>query len=371
MRVTFFLDCFANAEAGTEGQFLLLLRQLLARGIACGVYTLRGYGCLERLAPGAMVRDLGVTKMSSPAGLLAIARTLRNERRLGSRVVQTFLNDVSILVPPLSKFAGMGCVVGRRDLGFWHTPATVAALKLARHFVGAYVVNCEAVADVVSQVEGVARHRIITVTNALAKEPSHDTRAQARARLGLSSTRVVVACVANLKPLKRQDLAISALARITGDVDVELLLAGEDTAGVSSNSYLGELTGLATQLGVADRVRFLGAVADTATVWAAADAGLLVSDTEGLSNSVIEALSNGVPMICTDVGGNRELLEGGRFGHLVRANDVESLTRALRAVACDADYRARVGEDARSFALQHFSVDRMVDAYLDVYRSVG
>jgi teichuronic acid biosynthesis glycosyltransferase TuaC len=132
-------------------------------------------------------------------------------------------------------------------------------------------------------------------------------RTAAKTKLGISGPLIVT--VASLVALKRQDLIISALAKLP---DATLVLIGH---GPEEARY----RALAERLGVGGRVRFTGAIPhDQIAVWlAAADVMALASEAEGLANAWVEALACGTPLVITDVGGAREVLDRPEAGHLV------------------------------------------------------
>jgi glycosyltransferase involved in cell wall biosynthesis len=370
MRVAFFLDQFPESVGGTERQFLLLASELLKRQVQCAVYTLRGFAKLREALPDASCHDLEVTKMASVRALRRVRDALREERRSGTQVVQTFLNDVSFLVPPLSRSLGLRTVVGRRDLGFWYTPSNLRVLRVISRFVDTYAVNSEAVAKVVRDAE-TGRVPIKVIPNAIALRTSADTSVRARQTLGLRADEFVIVCVANLKPLKRQETAVEALARLSPGGPVRLLLVGADNPGATSPSYRAELEQLARSLGVEAAVTMTGSMADPAVAWACADVGVLLSDSEGLSNAALEGLMGQVPMICSAVGGNLEIIEEGVNGFLVPWRDAAAVAVAIDSLRSDPKRRLRMGASARESVLRRFHVDAMVDAYVGLYRNLG
>ena len=371
MRVAFFLDQFPESVGGTERQFLLLASELLKRQVECAVYTLRGFAKLREALPQASCHDLEVNRMASVRAFREVRNALREERRRGTRVVQTFLNDVSFLVPPLSRSVGLRTVVARRDLGFWYTPANLRVLRMVSRFVDAYAVNSDAVAAAVRKAES-ARVPMKVIPNAIALQTSQIGGAQARQTLGLRADEFVIVCVANLKPLKRQETAIAALARLSpGGPPVRLVLVGADNPGVSSPSYRGELEQLARSLGVDAAVTMTGSMAEPSVAWACADVGVLLSDSEGLSNAALEGLMSRIPMICTAVGGNLEIIEEGVNGFLVPCRDGGDVAAAIDSLRSDPERRLRMAANARDSVLRRFHVDAMVDAYVKLYSDLG
>ena len=370
MRVAFFLDQFPESVGGTERQFLLLAHELLERDVQCAVYTLRGFTNLAESLPRALCRNLEVHKMASLSAFGRLRSVLRDERRRGTRVVQTFLNDVSFLVPPLARTVGLRTVVSRRDLGFWYTPANLRVLRVVSRFVDAYAVNSEAVATVVRESE-TTRVPIKVIPNAIALQSSSHDRAQARQTLGLGADDFVIVCVANLKPLKRQETAIAALARLrAGGAPVRLVLVGADNPGATSPSYRSDLQALAQSLGVAAAVTMTGGMRDPGLAWACADVGVLLSDSEGLSNAALEGLMARVPMICTAVGGNLDIIEEGVNGFLVPCQDPAAVATAIDSLRSDPPRRARMADAARVSVLRRYHVDAMVAAYVQLYREL-
>jgi glycosyltransferase involved in cell wall biosynthesis len=97
------------------------------------------------------------------------------------------------------------------------------------------------------------------------------------------------------------------------------------------------------------------------------DAFVLPSLAEGVSNTILEAMACGLPVIATDVGGNGELVVEGRTGTLVPAADAEALARAIVAQARDPVAARAQGKAGRERVLSTFSLDAMVDGYRRLY----
>ena len=147
---------------------------------------------------------------------------------------------------------------------------------------------------------------------------------------------------------KRPDVALQALARVPG---AELDLAGDGPERES-------LQRLAGELGVVDRVRFLGYRDDVPELLAHASCLLVTSDYEGASLVVPEAMAAGVPVVATRAGGVEEVLDGG--GVVVARGDVEAVASALAAVLGDSEQAVRLGEAGRARARDRFTRERMV-----------
>ncbi|MEJ7933143.1 glycosyltransferase [Sphingobium sp. AN558] len=163
-------------------------------------------------------------------------------------------------------------------------------------------------------------------------------RAAAKAALGFEGP--VVLSVGALIPRKGQDLLVRALPLLPG---VTLLLAGQ-------GQYRRTLEGLAQQLGVERRIGFLGSVPHhkLPRVYAAADVMALASASEGLANAWVESLACGTPIVISDVGGARELLDQPQAGRIV-ARAPEAIADAIRALLADPPEPADVRASALRF----------------------
>lgn len=167
-------------------------------------------------------------------------------------------------------------------------------------------------------------------------------RSAGKKKLGVKGPLLV--CVAALIERKNQDLIIKAIAKIP---DATLIFAGMGPARA-------QFENLAQALGVADRVRFLGAVPhdQLPEIIAAADISCLVSESEGLANAWVESLASGTPLVISDVGGARELVRSEIAGHIVD-KDVDNIVKAIR----DLIENPRDQKDVKD-SVSHFSWDQ-------------
>jgi glycosyltransferase involved in cell wall biosynthesis len=363
LRVLFCLDSFEGpSTGGTESQFWTLVSLLPRERCEVALVLLRPSRYLRENPPDFPVIELGVGSMLSPLAWWRLARLAWRARRQKFCVAHMFLNDVSICLPPFLKLAGLRVIVSRRDLGFWYTPNILRALRIARRFVDRVIVNCNAVADVTVREERYPRERIDVVFNA-------HTRAHAPATVVAAGVGASIVLVANLKPIKRIEDAILALSLVRAQGhDARLTLVGKEERSAAGAAYRTQLVSLAGELGVADHVMFAGSVADPSPLIAAADVCLLCSESEGLSNAIIEYLFAGRAVVSTDVGGARDLIEHGGNGLLVTKGDVAGLAAALSTLLNDAELRARMGEHARRSALEKFTAAAMLAAHERIYR---
>ena len=176
-----------------------------------------------------------------------------------------------------------------------------------------------------------------------------------------SRRRVNVLCVARLVVRKGLDDLLQALA-LAGDCDLSLTLQG---AGPEAQA----LERLAHSLGIADRVHFNGyrPQPELPDVYAQADIFVLPSHTESCSMALLEAMSCGLPVVASQIGGNPELIEEGRGGLLVPIRSPRDLATALSTLAADPLLRARMGAYNRARIEASYSWDVVARRYLEAY----
>ncbi len=140
-----------------------------------------------------------------------------------------------------------------------------------------------------------------------------------------------------------------------------LLIAGDGPLRSSTEQ-------LATQMGVSDRVRFLGRRKDVPDLMAAADAYVMSSAWEGLPMVLLEASAAGVPIVATDVGGNNEIVRNGVSGFLVPAKNSDALADAmLRMEELSPESRRSQGLAGRDYVSKHYSLSSVVDQWEQIY----
>jgi sugar transferase (PEP-CTERM/EpsH1 system associated) len=158
--------------------------------------------------------------------------------------------------------------------------------------------------------------------------------------------------------------AFAALTRLPLGERLRLVIVG-------GGPLLGELQRLVAELGVAGQTWLPGPLSDVPSVMRWCDVFVLSSLSEGISNTILEAMACGLPIVATRVGGNVELVDEGRMGELFEPGDVAALAGLLERYAADPAWRGAHAALARQRAVEVFGLQAMVDRYQAVYEGFG
>ena len=175
----------------------------------------------------------------------------------------------------------------------------------------------------------------------------------------------VVGTVGRLSPVKHQRLLVDAFVRLAALPDVDasrlrLVIAGDGPDRAALDAQV-------AASGLADRIWMTGSRDDVPALMADFDVFVLPSLAEGISNTILEAMGCGLPVVATRVGGNGELVDDGRTGLLVASDDAAAMADALRRYATNVGRVSADGAAARVRATSQFSIDAMVARYADLY----
>ena len=179
----------------------------------------------------------------------------------------------------------------------------------------------------------------------------------------LSAADVVIGSVGRLAPVKNYPLLLRAMARLPALPPSRLLLVGDGPEGPS-------LQALAAELGLADRVQFAGHRDDVAQALREMDVFVLPSTSEGMSNTLLEAMAAGVAAVASDAGGNGEIIVPEVSGLLFPSADVAALAAQLGRLISDPGLRGKLARAAATRVKVEFSIDAMIRRYEQLYRRV-
>jgi len=287
----------------------------------------------------------------------ALRRILRKER---TDLIYTFSHPNTVIFASLARQLGLV----RRVVVSYHAMGDTGGTRQVVPFLlpmlrraDALLAVAEIQKDYLVRVEGLPRERIRVVHNGVDtdryRRPSADERAATRREFGFDEGAVVLVTVATLKALKRIDSLIGVAAGLRREGHaVQVLVVGE-------GPERGSLEALASRLGVSDHVVFAGMRDDVERVLRAADVFVLCSRTEAFPNVVLEAMATGLPVVATDVGSVREMVDAGESALVVDPNDDTALHAAVRDLVLNPARREAFGMRGRRIVEERFKLDSM------------
>jgi len=352
-------------RAGAEHQMTLLASRLdRSRFTPAVVCLTRGGPLEERLRRAGVPYDVLGKRRRFDVRVMRALRRVMGERR--PRVVHTWLFTANAY----GRRAALGCgvpvvVASERCVDEWRKRWQ---RRLDRHLsrrTGAVVANCRAVRDFVIR-EGVEPRRARVIENAIDLTAFDDAVCEEPTGGALDDLgdRYVVVQAGRLEPQKGLPDLLAAVDVVRRRVpEVMLLVAGDGPDRPALKRRIDEL-----DLGA--HVRLLGARGDVPALLARSDVAVLASRWEGLPNVVLEAMAARRPVVVTDVGGCRELVDDGRTGLVVPPADPGRLAHAIEIIHQDPALGLELGSAAREEVESRFTVERMVSAYQDLYRDL-
>ena len=282
-------------------------------------------------------------------------------RRVRPDVLHSQLPAANILAAVAGRLARVDVIVNSQlNLCRDRDGRTVAQKLENRALRGATAIhaNSHAVAADLIEHQGVDPSLVQVIHNGVDTDrfvpPGEGERAAARAAMGCDAQDRLILCVANLFPFKGHLDLVRAFARLEPATrEVRLTLVGRDE-GVAV-----DIARLAHTLGVDQRVHVVGPTAEVERWYAAADVLAHPSHEEGFSNTILEAMSSGLPVVACPVGGNPEAVVDGVTGFLVPPQDPARMAEALAGLLDDPATATAMGRRGRSRVTEHFGREQM------------
>jgi L-malate glycosyltransferase len=364
IKIVYLVDFLRTVNAGTEKQLGHLLAALPKSGFSVRLVSFQGCPFLHNEAsvifPDVTFYSLDAMPDISKS-LLSLLRLFRLLKRFKPDIVHCFFpasNSIGVLV---ARSAGIRTIVSsRRDMGYHLTKKDIALYKIADIFVSRVICNSEAVRERAIQLEDISKAKMAVIYNGIALDV-RDTGENARKR----SNEIIVGIVANFnRQVKRVDIFIRAAAIVHKSYpDVKFWVIGDGTLRK-------ELESLASSLGLASCLIFLGRRNDVRELLKKMAIGVISSDSEGLSNAIMEYMNAGLPVIATNAGGNAELVHNGVNGFLVPVGDADQLAATTITMLSDTENALSMGEKGYLILTKEFGIENMLNKTIELYNSL-
>jgi len=363
-RILFLIDNLR--PGGAQKALLAIIRALRETRAEPRIWCLGGTSDIEE-----EFRALGASVLGGAGGTLeALAQLgglygyLRRER---IALLQTCLFHADVagrLVGRLARRGGLPVVVSSvRASNVRHGWWRFLLLRMTAPLADAFTAVSGRTLDFAVRHEGVRRERAAVIPNGIDVAQWNDLPdpATARLELGLGKDDFVVGTVGRLQEQKGHIHLLDAAARVLRQrPEAVFLIAGY-------GPLRDALERRAADLGLAERVWFLGYRRDVRSILAALDVFVLPSLWEGMSNAMLEAMAAARPVVATAVDGNLDQVVHRETGLLVPPGDSAALAVAILEIAQDPEAAREMGRRGRRRVEAEFSLDRMTRAYLDLY----
>jgi glycosyltransferase involved in cell wall biosynthesis len=362
--ILFVIDFFRNPHAGTEGQLYQLISGLDRRKFEPTLLVFNSSEYLDSVVFPCTVKVLGHSQLLSIRTWLSLWSIAKEFRREGGKLAHVFFNDPSVICPPIFRMLGIRTIISRRDMGYWYTRKYRIMLKLSGRFSALAITNSNAVRKVTIEHEPFKPSRTHVIYNGYEfKEEQRGVPADLKELREEYPNALFAVIVANIRPIKRVEDAVRAVGALSEKArDLHLVIIGDGDPKA--------LKVTAKKLGIEEKVHFLGARRDVKACLTMIDIGLLCSESEGFSNSLVEYMQAGLSVVCTEVGGNPEAIIHGETGFLYSCGNLNELVDFLNILVTDSELRARFGVNAKVSARQRFSMETMIQQHQDVYESL-
>jgi glycosyltransferase involved in cell wall biosynthesis len=369
INILYLIDHF-HGTGGTERHLAHLVRHLPREKFRCLVlaFDLVPNRWVERIvAAGTPVIHLPVMREYAPA---AIPRALQLSKLIRSNridIVQTFHQKSDTYGATIARLSGIRHIVSsKRDTGEFKKPRHLFLNRRLRGLFEKVIVVADSIGDLVVAREHVPRSKVVRIYNGVDEHafapPTPQQRSQARERFGFTEEEFVVGMVARFRPEKNHDVFFSgALAAAAQIPSLRIVTVGDGTQRAEfANRYARECQ--------ERRIQIFGDVADVVTYLHAMDVGcLLPGQNEGFSNSVLEKMAVGLPMIVSNVGGNAEAVAHRKNGLVIPPRDVDAFRDALLALHADRAERLRMGRASRQLVEAKFTLRQMCQEHEALY----
>jgi len=353
---------------GTERQFVNLGLALDPSRFALQFGCLRLWGELltEVEARGIPVRDYNVWTFRHPKALAAQLRLARDIRRHEIQIVHTYNFYANVFTIPPAKLAGARVVASIRDMGAYLSTTQRRLQKFVCGLADRVLVNANAIRDWLIA-DGYDADRITVIPNGidLKRFEQPALTGSLHSEFGLPVNAPLVGVVGRVKPLKGIEDFLRAAAVVAPRFpNARFLIIGDGLIAQGrtisrDDAYRQELLNLIAQLGLRDRLVLTGSRTDVERILPQLSVSVLPSLTEGLSNSLLESMAAGLPVVATRVGDSSEAVEDGESGILVPPGDPDALADGICRLLGRPALAAHLGENARRSVTERYSMQRL------------
>jgi len=327
------------------------------------------YFALEKGINPVIVNELArsISPIKDIKALCKIYRIIRKEQ---PDIVHTHTAKAGVVGRMAAILAGVPVKVhtfhGHVFEGYFSSLATKVFIAIER-FLGRFTDKVVAVSnsvenDVSMRYNIVSKDKVAVIQLGFELEKFFEAdknKGRLRQELGLGSDVLLIGIVGRLVPVKNHKMFLDVVKK----VPAKFIIVGD-------GELRQELENYAAELGIRDKVVFLGWRRDLENIYVDLDVVCLTSLNEGTPVSLIEAMASARPVLATDVGGVRDIVKNNENGLLVQSNDVDGFNKALLSMLEDREKRLEMGRYGREFVNENFRKERLIKDTENLYKSL-
>jgi L-malate glycosyltransferase len=371
VNIVLLIDSLHSIAAGSERQIYKLAEGLTSADHGVRVILLR-HSSFTKNPVNSFTENavsfpckIECINVQSIASLDAVKKMLALRKQLISEnvdVVHAYFPDSCLLAPLFLKTKENRIVTSRRDMGLMYLGKPAWLYRQLRYRTDTIISNSIAVAQLAQTTELFTSQQNKVIYNGL---EDYQQKTQERARIYQREDSVKLILVANVKLIKRTLDAVKAVHQlIIQGYNIELALAGE----LREKDYVQEVERYIAEHNLSHSVHVLGQISEPRGILNQTDIGLLVSESEGFSNTIMEYMQAGLPIIATNVGGNPELVTHNINGFLIEKGDTQQLAAGILQLAQDTQLRNRFSAAGKKRIIEEFTMAAMIKKHEAIYQ---
>jgi glycosyltransferase involved in cell wall biosynthesis len=365
-----FLTDYLKHMGGAERNLYVLAKGLRDRGHEVIICCLQGGALSKKMQhEGFYVENFDLTKTYDFEGLKAILKMMKIATQRVS-VIVSYHDSSDYLGLLIAILARVPIVSSRRDMGFKLKRRHIWLYRSMNRFFDCIATVSFAVKQVVVKTQWANPSSIIVIPNGVHSFSDINSHSDRLSDIELDTGCLNICCLGNIRSIKGQKDLVDAADLVARHFpSARFFLAGKCDV---DKSYYADIQRRVREFGLEKIVKFTGEIAPShiPSVLASMDISVLPSLSEGMSNTLLESMSAGKPVVATAVGGNPELVEDGKTGYLVPPGDPHSMAEALLRLLANPQLRHEMGLRGKYRAESLFSVKKMVERYDNLLQDV-
>jgi len=375
--ILYLIDTFISppdkpSEGGAERQLYLLSTSLdpdLFKTIVVQLFPSSSPSIAIGKIGAAEMLHFPTKKFYNFQGVKQIAKLVKLAKREKVDIIHTFFEKSDVMGWLTARLAGIPVwITSWRDLGFKRKKIYKKIFKLTAKNCSMCVANCYAIKKEVIERENLPDEKIVVIHNGLdiSQYAGPLNGNYLRTELHLKHDVPIVGMIADINfEIKGHRFFIEAAKRILAQApNVEFILVGD---GALRQQY----EKLSEELGVRQKIHFLGKRGDIPVILSSIKVSVLCSTSEGFSNVILESMAAGKAVVATNIGGNPELVTDDVTGFLVPPADSKALANAIINLLHEPNKAVMMGAEGRKIVRERFTIEAMIKSYENLYQSLS